>query len=54
MIMANFCLQDCSPKPNETSEDTLDAIAHDLRSSLPTEAVLPSEIIRPPVLGKVE
>jgi len=54
MTIAIFCLQDCSPKPSEKPEDILDAIAQDLRSSLPTEAVLPSEIIRPPVSGKVE
>jgi hypothetical protein len=45
-------LNDCSPKPSEKPEHILDAIAQDLRSSLPTEAVLPSEIIRPPVSGK--
>jgi hypothetical protein len=54
VIITNFCLQDCSPKPSETSADILDAIAHDLRSCLPVEGVLPSEIIRPPVSGKVE
>lgn len=45
-------LNDCNPKPSETPEEILDAIAHDLRSSVPTEAVFPSEIIRPPASGK--
>jgi hypothetical protein len=49
-----FSLQDCGPKPSEKPEHILDAITEDLRNSLPTEAVLPSEIIRPPVSGKVE
>jgi hypothetical protein len=54
MLMANFSLQDCSLKASETSEEILDAIAADLRSSLPLEAVLPSETIQPPTFGKVE
>jgi hypothetical protein len=32
----------------------MDCIAADLRSSLPLEAILPSEIIRPPAFGKVK
>jgi hypothetical protein len=54
MLMKNFCLQDCNLKDTETSEEILDAIASDLRSCLPPEAVLPSETIRPPAFGKVE
>ncbi|PNF14742.1 hypothetical protein B7P43_G08354 [Cryptotermes secundus] len=45
-------LNDCNLKDTETSEEILDAIASDLRSSLPPEAILPSETIRPPAFGK--
>lgn len=45
-------LNDCNLKDSETSEEILDAIASDLRSCLPPEAVLPSEIIQPPAFGK--
>lgn len=54
MLMPNSSFQDCNLKDSETSEEVLDAIASDLRSCLPPEAVLPSEIIRPPAFGKVE
>jgi hypothetical protein len=54
MLITNFSLQECNLKDSETSEEILDAIAADLRSSLPPEAVLPSEIIQPPAFGKVE
>ncbi|KDR10605.1 uncharacterized protein LOC110837842 [Zootermopsis nevadensis] len=45
-------LNDGKLKESDTSEEILDSIAADLRSSLPLEAVLPSEIIRAPTFGK--
>ncbi|PSN35247.1 hypothetical protein C0J52_15525 [Blattella germanica] len=48
----NNWINDLDVKSNDMSDAMLDTIARDLRDSLPLEAILPSENIRPPSSGK--